>query len=139
MANEVYARGFLALAAFALLVGCGGGGGKTPCTWPDDCGPPMAREMLEEILARAQLEVPGEGIEPADLQLIELHVPRCLDPGLTNGAGRHVCDVIFPAPCAELRGIWENTEGNTLPADPTARREHWHTIAQELESFPSGS
>jgi len=140
VAKKASVRGLLVLATFALLLGCGGGGGgKTSCTWPDDCGPPTAREMLEEILVRAQMEVPGDGIDMLDLQLIELHVPRCQDPNLTNGAGRHVCDVVFPQPCTELREIWENTEGATLPMDLAARRGHWHTIAQELESFPSGS
>jgi hypothetical protein len=95
--------------------------------------------MLTEILARAQLEMPGQGIELADLQLIELHVPRCLEPSLENGAGTHVCKVIFPTPCTELRDIWEKTEGGMLPADLPTRSGHWHTIAQELESFPSGS
>ena len=144
VARMVCARGLLALVAVALLGGCGGGGGESgvPCDWPDYCGPPTAREMLTEILARARLEMPGQGIELADLQLIELHVPRCLEPTLENGAGKHVCKVIFPGTLHRAQGHLGEDGGGPAPrgsADAKRALAHHRAGAGELPVWVIGT
>ena len=108
------------------------------CNWPEHCGEPSALHMLQEILQRAEAEHPKEGIDPADLQTIQLRVSECLLPDLCNTAGTHVCKLTGPEPCTELKDIWERTGPEKLPVDPVERRGHWHTIATDLQSFPKG-
>ena len=112
---------------------------SNPCNWPDFCGPPLAREMLDEIAARAQQEIPKQTIDP-DVQIRILdRVHQCKSPFLRNQAGTHVCDLKNPLPCDELTSIWKRTAPDVVPADPKSRPGHWLTIAQDLESFPTGS
>lgn len=108
----------------------------TPGEWPDACHDPLtAAGMLNQILFLAQNA--GEGIEAADLAHIERRVPECLEPGLTGGDPPvPVMQMTDPEPCTRLREIYDAaTEAATLPKGDA--RGRWHTIAQELESFPN--
>lgn len=160
MMKQRWILGLPVLLAFVLLVACGDEptGAPTPetprdealpdeappvdvpkenhCNWPEFCGPPMAREMLDEIAARA--DAAAGDMDPADLQIIHERVDVCRLPDLRNKKGKHVCELKTPLACDELKQIWKKTSAENIPADPAQRPGHWHTIAQDLESFPSG-
>ena len=108
------------------------------CGWPDYCHPMTARDMLQEIKDLAAEDHAKDAIDPADYEAIEEHVGRILDPMLKNAEGRHVCHLQNPTPCDELKGIHDKVQPENMPLKAEPRRGHWHTIAQELESFPTG-
>ena len=94
--------------------------------WPDVmCDPATARGMLNTILHWAQQA--GSSIKAEDLTRIEARIPECLDPGLEGSD---------PPPCQRLREIYDEADHTRTLPNPEAQAR-WHTIADELDSFPN--
>lgn len=115
---------------------------ENTCGWPDFGQPETARAMLDHI---AGLVLADASAIDAQLKVrLDRAIQECLSPDLRNDQGRHVCLLQHPLPNAELSGIKLHAEDpayqtvNPKPLKPTTPSEHWETIAQELESFPTG-
>jgi hypothetical protein len=142
MDKRIWTGGLLALLLVGLaLTGCQSGSPVPPppgniCNWPDYCSPKTARDMLGEIKQRADADYVKGSINLADLDRVQDAVAAALSPDLKNAVGRHVCHLQQPLPCEELKGFHERT--SQRPRKPAACKDFWHTIAQELENFPTG-
>ncbi len=115
---------------------------ENPCNWPHHGSPTHAGEMLDDIVTRVLADAqqpPPLLIDPFVLLHILDRAHVCKNPYLRNAANKQICALTKPVPADELRGIWKRTDPVNLPTNPANRRAHWCTIAQDLESFPSGT
>ena len=148
--RQVVTRGLPLLVALLLLGGCASSAvdpcdpcapcpPANHCNWPDTCQPTPARALLVQIRSLADAAAVQQAIHPLDLQRIHDRVAECLLDNLTNPlTGRHVCDVTAPTGCEELQTLHAEASGMS-GHPPKVQRERWHTLAEELDSFPSGS
>lgn len=148
MTKRLWTRGLPVLLLVALVsIGCSSyqppptepPPDDNVCNWPEYCHPDTAHHMLTTILSRANADYAKQAIGQADLEIIEQEVQEGLEPGLKNGAGRHVCHLTGPLPCDELKQIFDASDPNNMPKTPAQRKKYWHTIATDLQNFPSGN